>query len=94
MLAEIFDLETRGKANGVFNWGVYFGIGLTFTLGNYIAPANILTEQGWRSAFVIGKGSILGRNHPKMVSQNSLVPNCSRQLKGTLNSLLGITAKI
>lgn len=54
MIAEIFDVGTRGTANGIFNWGVYLGIGLTFTLGNYVAPANILTEQGWRSAFVIG----------------------------------------
>ena len=36
LIAEIFDVETRGKANGIFNWGVYFGIGLTFTLGNYV----------------------------------------------------------
>ena len=53
LIPEIFEVEARGQANGIFSWGIYFGYGLTFTLGNYLAPANIL-GYGWRSAFVIG----------------------------------------
>ena len=46
LIAEIFDVETRGKANGIFNWGVYFGIGLTFTLGNYVFQQKIFNAAG------------------------------------------------
>jgi len=53
LIPEIFDVEARGQANGIFSWGIYFGYGLTFTLGNYLAPADVL-GYGWRSAFVIG----------------------------------------
>lgn len=53
LFMELFDQSTRGQANGIFSWGIYIGYGLTFTLGNYVAPADIL-GYGWRSAFVIG----------------------------------------
>ena len=53
MIAEMFDVSTRGVANGIFSWGVYIGYGLCFTLGNYVGPADIL-GYGWRSAFVVG----------------------------------------
>jgi MFS family permease len=61
VIAELFDTSTRGVANGFFSWGVYIGYGLTFTLGNYVAPANIL-DYGWRSAFFVGcaPGIIIG----------------------------------
>ena len=49
----MFDPSTRGVANGIFSWGTYIGYGLTFVLGNYAAPADIL-GHGWRSTFVIG----------------------------------------
>lgn len=53
LIAEMFDTSTRGVANGIFSWGVYIGYGLTFTLGNYLAPADLL-GFGWRAAFVVG----------------------------------------
>ena len=42
MIAEIFVPVLRGTANGIFNWGIYWGFGLTFTLGNYLAPLDLL----------------------------------------------------
>lgn len=54
LIAELFDVETRGKANGIFSWGIYFGIGLTFTLGNFAAPAAAAAGSGWRFAFILG----------------------------------------
>ena len=52
----MFDPSTRGLANGIFSWGVYFGYGLTFILGNYFGGAS------WRVSFVIGcsPGLIIG----------------------------------
>lgn len=53
LLAELFDPATRGMANGIFSWGIYIGYGLTFVLGNYASPADIL-GYGWRSVFILG----------------------------------------
>ena len=53
LIPELFEPQARGQANGIFSWGIYFGYGLTFTLGNYLAPADVL-GYGWRAAFVIG----------------------------------------
>ena len=50
---ELVTIPFRDQANGIFSWGIYWGYGLTFTLGNYLAPADVL-GYGWRSAFVIG----------------------------------------
>ena len=42
MIPEIFTPSLRGTANGIFSWGIYWGYGLTFTLGNYLAPLDLL----------------------------------------------------
>ena len=41
MIPEIFESSIRGTANGIFSWGIYWGYGLTFTLGNYLAPLDL-----------------------------------------------------
>ena len=42
MIPEIFESSIRGTANGIFSWGIYWGYGMTFTLGNYLAPLDLL----------------------------------------------------
>ena len=41
MIPEIFKSSNRGTANGILSWGIYWGYGLTFTLGNYLSPLNL-----------------------------------------------------
>ena len=41
MIPEIFKSSSRGTANGILSWGIYWGYGLTFTLGNYLTPLNL-----------------------------------------------------
>ena len=54
LIAEMFNPETRGVANGIFSWGVYIGYGLTFTIGNYFGFTTMFGFDGWRVAFVVG----------------------------------------
>lgn len=54
MIPEIFKPSIRGTANGIFSWGIYWGYGLTFVLGNYLAPLDLFEQSGWRSTFIIG----------------------------------------
>ena len=53
--------ESRGMANGIFSWGVYFGYGLAYIYGQYLTKADVL-DQGWRSSYVIGgaPGIVIG----------------------------------
>jgi len=61
MIAEKFGPESRGMANGIFSWGVYFGYGLAYIYGQYLTKADVL-DQGWRSSYVIGgaPGIVIG----------------------------------
>ena len=52
VIAEIFDTKTRGLANGIFTWGIYYGYGFTYILGNYAVPADI-GGMGWRIVCVL-----------------------------------------
>ena len=52
LIAEMFSASSRGVANGVFSWGVYYGYGLAFVFGIYISSADVL-GYGWRSPYVI-----------------------------------------
>ena len=56
-----FSAESRGVANGIFSWGIYFGYGLAYIYGKYLTEADIL-GQGWRASYVIGgaPGIIIG----------------------------------
>ena len=53
LIADLFDPKTRGVANGIFSWGIYIGYGMTFILGSYAVPADIL-GYGWRPVFILG----------------------------------------
>jgi len=52
IIAELFSASSRGVANGVFSWGVYYGYGLAFVFGIYITKADVL-GYGWRAPYVI-----------------------------------------
>ncbi|CAL1540212.1 unnamed protein product [Lymnaea stagnalis] len=52
LIADYFTQGMRGSAMGVYNFGIYFGYGLSYALGNFITIANI-NGQGWRWAFII-----------------------------------------
>ncbi len=53
LIADLFDPNTRGLANGIFSWGVYIGYGLNFIFGDYVAPEDI-GGYDWRSTFIFG----------------------------------------
>lgn len=44
IIPELFRPSLRGRANGMFSWGIYWGYGLTFTLGNYLAPLDLFKQ--------------------------------------------------
>jgi len=52
LIAELFPPTSRGVANGIFSWGVYYGYGLAYVYGIYITEADVL-GYGWRSSYVI-----------------------------------------
>ncbi|CAK8673998.1 uncharacterized protein LOC143468815 isoform X3 [Clavelina lepadiformis] len=52
IVADKFSLRSRGLAMSLFNWGIYFGYGLAFTVGNYVTQANII-GQGWRWSYFL-----------------------------------------
>ena len=52
LIAELFPPASRGIANGIFNWGLYYGYGLAYLIGGPIAELNVL-GYGWRSSYVI-----------------------------------------
>ncbi|EDV27921.1 uncharacterized protein TRIADDRAFT_20550 [Trichoplax adhaerens] len=47
IIADYFPSSLRAAAIGIYNWGIYTGYSLSFTLGDYVVKANIL-NQGWR----------------------------------------------
>ncbi|XP_076067893.1 D-galactonate transporter [Oratosquilla oratoria] len=51
LISDIFPKRLHAMALGIFNWGIYFGYGLSYVVGNYITAANIL-GMGWRWAFI------------------------------------------
>ena len=52
IIAELFSASSRGVANGVFSWGVYYGYGLAFVFGIYVTKENVL-GYSWRSPDVL-----------------------------------------
>ena len=48
-----FRPDSRGVANGIFSWGVYFGYGLAYIFGIYLTDLDVL-GYGWRASYVIG----------------------------------------
>ncbi|KAB7498427.1 hypothetical protein Anas_04225 [Armadillidium nasatum] len=45
-------VEQQGLALGIFNWGIYFGYGMSYAVGNFVTQANIL-NMGWRWSYFI-----------------------------------------
>ena len=39
--ADLFSPTARGIANGIFNWGIYYGYGLAFVVGIYVTQADL-----------------------------------------------------
>ncbi|XP_059174698.1 protein spinster homolog 1-like [Physella acuta] len=52
LIADYFTQAMRGTAMGIYNFGIYFGYGLSYAVGNFITVANI-NGQGWRWAFIL-----------------------------------------
>ena len=52
-LISYFRPDSRGVANGIFSWGVYFGYGLAYIFGIYLTDLDVL-GYGWRASYVIG----------------------------------------
>lgn len=55
IVADTFSNKNRGFAMGYFNWGIYFGYGLAFAIGNYVTEADIL-GTGWRFCYFLAGG--------------------------------------
>nr|XP_027236529.1 protein spinster homolog 1-like [Penaeus vannamei] len=41
MISDMFPEAKRALALGIFNWGIYFGYGLSYAVGNFITAADI-----------------------------------------------------
>ena len=52
LIADLFSSSSRGVANGIFSWGVYYGYGLAFVIGIYGTQADIM-GFGWRAPYVL-----------------------------------------
>jgi len=61
LIAELFPPSSRGLANGIFSWGVYYGYGLAFVFGIYITQANIAGYL-WRAPYILAgvPGIVIG----------------------------------
>ena len=44
IIADKFGPNSRALAMSIFNWGIYFGYGIAFTVGAYVTKANILNQ--------------------------------------------------
>ena len=68
LLADLFPPESRGLANGIFSWGVYWGYGFAFLLGIQVNNKAILISAltlstqgtqldmlgyGWRGPYLL-----------------------------------------
>ena len=68
LLADLFPPESRGLANGIFSWGVYWGYGFAFLLGIQVSNKALfklvltlstqgtqldLLGYGWRGPYVL-----------------------------------------
>ncbi|XP_042205827.1 protein spinster homolog 1-like [Homarus americanus] len=52
MISDMFHESQRALALGIFNWGIYFGYGLSYAVGNFITAANIV-DMGWRWSYIV-----------------------------------------
>ncbi|XP_045589099.1 hexuronate transporter isoform X2 [Procambarus clarkii] len=52
MISDMFPESRRALALGIFNWGVYFGYGLSYAVGNFITAENI-ADMGWRWSYIV-----------------------------------------
>ncbi|KAL7633895.1 UNVERIFIED_CONTAM: hypothetical protein RMT77_015856 [Armadillidium vulgare] len=52
IISDMFQPERQGLALGIFNWGIYFGYGMSYAVGNFVTQANIL-NMGWRWSYFI-----------------------------------------
>ncbi|XP_078495077.1 cis,cis-muconate transport protein-like [Ciona intestinalis] len=55
IVVDLFEPRIRGSAMSFFNWGIYFGYGLAFAIGNYLTDANIL-GMSWRWCYFLAGG--------------------------------------
>lgn len=80
LIAEYFELELRGAALGIYNWGIYTGYSLSFAIGN-----QILKSLGWQwvfyicgiPGFVVGALLYVTVREPKVANANDVAPNIS-----------------
>ncbi|CAL4234721.1 unnamed protein product [Meganyctiphanes norvegica] len=52
MITDMFPKSHCGMALGIFNWGVYFGYGLSYLIGNFVTTADI-GGMGWRMSYIV-----------------------------------------
>jgi len=52
LVLSVIPLSLHASALGLVNWGIYIGYGLSFIVGTYIPPLDIM-GQGWRWAYYL-----------------------------------------
>jgi len=52
LVPAIFPKSQHGTALGIVNWGIYFGYGLSYVVGNYVPLLDIM-GQGWRWCYYL-----------------------------------------
>lgn len=50
IIADTFAEASRGLAMSVFNWGIYFGFGMAFAVGNLVTGSSA-SPEGWRWSY-------------------------------------------
>ena len=46
MISDMFPPQLRGLAMSIFTWGIYFGYGISYAIGNYVSAADIMGQVG------------------------------------------------
>jgi len=57
IIADLFSPNSRGVANGVFSWGIYFGYGMAFFFGitmiDFDSDVSIYKGEEWRTSYIL-----------------------------------------
>ena len=51
IIADLYPLNFRSAATGIFNWGIYFGYGFSYLVGVYATGADLF-GLSWRFAYI------------------------------------------
>ena len=54
IIADLYPSDFRSAATGIFNWGIYFGYGFSYLVGEYATEAD-LYGLSWRFSYIVSR---------------------------------------